>query len=93
VQVVLDGAWADGEPRADLGAREPVAGQPRDLGLLGGEPAGGLDGEPAGGLAGGQELAPGAVGEGLDPHHGEHLVGGAQLLARVDAPALAPQRL
>ena len=45
----------------------------------------------ADGLAGGQELAPGALGERLDAHAGEHVVGRAQLLARVDAAALAAQ--
>src|SRR4029078_11322717 len=33
-QVVLDGAAADEQPRADLGVREAVAGEPGDLGLL-----------------------------------------------------------
>src|SRR3954452_5537651 len=40
VQVVLGGARADEQSRADLWVREPVAGQPRDLGLLGGQHVG-----------------------------------------------------
>ena len=51
------------------------------------------DGALAGGLAGGQQLAPGALGERLDAHRVQHVVGGAQLLARVDAAALAAQPL
>src|SRR2546430_14707757 len=33
-QVVLDRAWTDEQPGADLGVREAVAGEPRDLPLL-----------------------------------------------------------
>ena len=36
-QVVLDGACAEEQPGADLGIRQAVAGQPRDLGLLRGQ--------------------------------------------------------
>ena len=36
-QVVLDGARADEQPGADLRVGQAVAGQPRDLGLLGGQ--------------------------------------------------------
>ena len=73
------------------GLERPVARQPRDLGLLGGELAAGLDGALAGRLAGGQQLARGALGERLGAHRGEQLVRGAQLLARVEAAALAAQ--
>ena len=48
----------------------------------------GLDGALAGGLAGGQQLARGALGEPLGAHGREHVVRGAQLLARVQPPAL-----
>jgi hypothetical protein len=44
-----------------------------------------------GDLAGGPQLAPGALGERFHAHRGEHLVGGAQLLARVQAAAFAAQ--
>ncbi len=47
-----------------------------------------LDGALAGGLAGGQQLARGALGERLGAHGREHVVRGAQLLARVQPPAL-----
>jgi hypothetical protein len=47
-QVVLDRARADERPRADLRVRQPFAGQPRDLGLLGGQLAGGLASSGAG---------------------------------------------
>ena len=46
-----------------------------------------LDGALAHRLAGGQQLAPGALGERLAADAGEHLVGRTQLLARVHAPA------
>ena len=36
-QVVLDGACAEKQPGTDLGIRQAVAGQPRDLGLLHGQ--------------------------------------------------------
>ena len=43
------------------------------------------------GLARGQELVAGALGEPLGPDAAEHLVGGSELLARVDAAVLATQ--
>jgi hypothetical protein len=42
-QVVFDGPRADEQSRGDLSVRQGFAGQFGDLGLLGGEPAGGLD--------------------------------------------------
>ena len=59
----------------------------------GGEHVARLDGALARGLAGGQELAAGALGERLGADAAKHLVRGAQLLARVDAPVLAAQPL
>ena len=52
-----------------------------------------LDRALAGRLAGGEQLAAGAFGERLASHRGEHLVRGAQLLAGVEAAALAAQPL
>ena len=75
--------WLMNSRCADLGVREAVAGEPRDLGLLGGELVPGLDGAFADTLAGGQQLALGAAGERLDTHRVEHLERGAQLLASV----------
>jgi hypothetical protein len=43
-QVVLDPARADEQPGPDLRVRQAVAGQPRNVDLLGGQLAGGLDG-------------------------------------------------
>src|SRR5256885_14418419 len=65
LEVVLDGAWADEQLGADLRVGLPVARHPRDLSLLGGEQVARLDREPADGLAGGRQLAPGALREGL----------------------------
>src|SRR5260370_26948929 len=97
-QVVLDGARADEQPGADLRIGQAVAGQPRDLRLLGGQRrtgpaarAGAAAGARGHGLAGGRQLAPGPLGESLHAHVVEHLVGGAQLLARFTAAALAAQ--
>jgi hypothetical protein len=47
----------------------------------------------ADGLAGGQQSAAGALGERLDAHRRQHVVGGAQLLARIHAATLAAQPL
>src|SRR4051794_37307992 len=93
VQVVLDGAPADEQPAADLGVRQALAGEPGDLGLLGGELAVGKRAARPRGLAGGAELARGALGERADAHAGEEVVRGAEVLARVQAAALAPQPL
>jgi hypothetical protein len=49
--------------------------------------------DPAHGLAGGEKLAAGTLGERSGPHVDEALVGGAQELARVRAPVLAPEPL
>src|SRR5215208_4284556 len=87
VEVVLDGAGADEQPRADLGVGEALAGEPGDLRLLRGELVPGLDAAPAGPLAGGAQLAGGTLRERLEPHRREHLVRRAELLARV-LPAL-----
>src|SRR5438445_2057256 len=75
-QVVLDRSWTDEQPGADLRVGESVAGEPGDLGPLGGQLVPGLDGALADSLAGGQELAPGPLGEPLDAHRRQHLVGG-----------------
>src|SRR3954471_23890347 len=90
-QVIRDGVLADEQPRADLGVREALGGEPRDLGLLRGQIAAGLDGALAGALAGGEQLALGARGERLDPHRGEHLERRTQLFAGVEPAALAPE--
>ena len=77
--------------RADLRVRQAVAGEPGDLRLLRGQLVARLGAALADRLAGGEQLAAGALGERLDAHLGEHVVRRAQLLAGVDAPALAAQ--
>jgi hypothetical protein len=79
-QVVLDRARADEQPGADLRVGEPMPGQPRDLGFLGGQLNGRLDGVLARGLACRLQLAPGQLGEPSDAHRVQHLVNGARLL-------------
>ncbi len=91
--MVLDRARTEEQPGADLQVRQAVAGQPRDLALLGGQLAGGLYGAFAGGLAGGRQLTAGPLGERLHAHRVHQVAGGAQLLARVRAAALAAQPL
>ena len=59
----------------------------------GGQVAAGLDAAFADGLARGEELAAGPVGERFDAHRRQHVVGGVQLLAGVDAPLFASQPL
>src|ERR671918_59575 len=54
-------------------------------------PIAGLDGALADALARGHQLAPGPLRERLHPHLGEQVVGGPQLLARVEAPVLAAE--
>ena len=84
-------AGADEQLCADLGVGEAVSGQPGDVCLLGCEHAARVVGAPPRGLARGQELVTGALGKPLGPDVAEHLVGGSELLTRVDAPVLATQ--
>ena len=84
---------ADEQPLADLGVRQAVAREPRDLSLLSRVLLPGLDAARADILAGGQELALGPPGERLHTHRREHFERGAQLLAGVQAPSLAAQPL
>src|SRR4051794_19663283 len=72
-QVVGDGVLADEQPLADRGVREAVAGQPRDLGLLGGELVTGLDAAPPDALARSQQFALRTRPERLGAHAREHL--------------------
>src|SRR4051812_14258546 len=90
-KVVLDGARADEQLGADLRVRLPVARHAGDLGLLGCEDVAGLHGATGRGLAGRQQLAAGAFGEPLRADPAELVVGGPELLARVDAPVLTTQ--
>src|SRR5580700_3550758 len=92
-QVILGRARADEQPRADLRVGQPIPGQPRDLGLLGGQLHDGLGNALAGGLAGGCQLAPGPLGERTDAHRLQHLVRGPQLLACLTRTAFAAQPL
>ena len=87
-QVPLDRARADEQLGADLRVRQALAGEPGDLLLLRREPPARARVAFARLLACRQQLAAGAIGECLHADLVEQMVGAAQLLARVDAPAL-----
>ena len=78
---------------ADLRVGQAVPRQPGDVGLLRGERGRRLDAALAHLLAGGDQLPAGALGERRHADRGEHVVGGAQLRARVRAAALPAQPL
>jgi hypothetical protein len=84
---------ADEQPLADGGVRKAVAGQSRNLSLLGGELLARFDGALADALAGGLQLTLGARDECLRAHAREQLERGAQLVAGVEAAPLATQPL
>src|SRR6185312_3457762 len=92
-QMPLDRPGTDEELGADLRIRLAIAGQPRDKRLLRGELIRVLVGAPAHLLARRDQLAAGTLGERLHADRGKHVVGGAQVPARVEAPALAAQPL
>ena len=84
---------AEEQAGADLGVRQAVAGQPGDLGLLGGESAA-VGTDARGGRSRRWPAAPpGPIGEAAMPMDVEHVVGRPQLLARVHAPPFAAQPL
>jgi hypothetical protein len=88
--VPFDRSGTDEELGADLRIRQAVPGKPRDECFLGREVVRGLDGALAYLLARGDQLPAGALGERRHADRGEHVVGGPQVLARVEAPVLAP---
>src|SRR4051795_10793440 len=92
-QMPLDSPRAEEELRPDLRVRQPIGGKQRDLPLLRGQIVASLDGPPTHLLAGGLKLFAGALGERLHADRGQHLVGRAQLVARVDPAVLAAQPL
>src|SRR4051812_34171081 len=90
-EVILHGARADEQPDADLGVRLTVGGEARDLRLLRSQRVTGLARQPTHAPSGGEELAPGTLGEGLRADAREQLVRGAELLPRIHAPAGSPK--
>src|SRR5262249_33949519 len=93
VQVPFDGAGADEQLGRDLRVRPAVARESRDVQLVRREVVARVVAALAHLRAGGDQLAPRALGESARAHRGEALVRRAQLLARVDAPGLAPEPL
>jgi hypothetical protein len=73
------------------GFDRPSPGEPGNLGFLGCELLARLGAALADLLPGSDQFPAGALGERLHPDRGEQVVGGAQLLARVDASTLAAQ--
>ena len=89
--MVLDRARADEQLGADLRVGEPIASEPRYLSLLSRELVACLIRSFARGLSGGCQLPAGALRERLRAHLAQHLVSGAQLLARLHPAALPAQ--
>src|SRR6187200_3117268 len=89
----LYGPRAEEQPRTDVRIRQPIAGEARDLPLVGGQIIARLDGPLAHLLAGGLKFLTCALGERLHPDRDEHLVGRTQLLARLAPASLTAQRL
>src|SRR4051794_4171919 len=92
-QMPLDRPRAEEELRPDLRVRQPIGSKQRDLPLLRGQLVAGLDGPPPHLLAGGLKLPPGSLGQRLHADRGQHLVGRAQLVARIDPAVLPAQPL
>src|SRR5215218_9753443 len=91
LEVPFDRARAEEELGADLRVGPPVAREPGDVLLLRGELVARVVAALAHLLAGGQQLVPGTLGESRCARRQEHVARDAQLLARIDAPALAAQ--
>jgi hypothetical protein len=83
-QVPFDGARAEEEPRADLRVRRSVTGEPRDLPLLRSQLIARLMASLPHALARGQKLLTCSLGDCLHADRRELVVGGAELLSRVD---------
>jgi hypothetical protein len=92
-EVPFHGAGADKQFRADLMVGASVPGQPDDVLLLRGELVAGNGLAFADLLAGGEQFPPRALGEGFGADRGEQVVGGVQLMTRVEPPVLATEPL
>src|SRR5262249_32901948 len=91
MEVVLDGARAEEEPRTDLGIRQSVACQARDFGFLRGELVTRLGVATTSSLTGCEKLAPDTLGKGLGAHCREHFLSRAKRSARLRSAPLAAQ--
>jgi hypothetical protein len=88
-QVPFDGVHANEQLRADLLICQAVAGQPRNLRLLGGQLVARAD-PPAHLLAGGDQLSTSPLGETLRTNPCEYVVGFAELSSGIRTPIHAP---
>src|SRR5215207_5369840 len=93
LQVPFDGAGAEEELGADLGVRPAGASELGDVLFLRSELVAGVVAALADLLAGGQQLVPRTLGESVRAEREQRLARDPQLLARIDAPALAAQPL
>src|SRR5215207_108448 len=89
-QVVLDGAGADEQSRSDLAIGVTFGRKAGDLRLLRSEVVARVHGPLSRALPRRLQLEARALGERVDAEVPEQLVGGPQLLASLEAPALAP---
>src|SRR5580693_4716279 len=84
-EVPFDGSRAEVQRRGDLRAGEPFRGEPGDVGFLSGQLSTCLYRTFAYRLPAYCELVSRAIGERLNPHRGQRLVGGSQL-----SPGIGP---
>jgi hypothetical protein len=91
--VVGNGVLADEQPVADVSVRQTVAGESRDLGLLGRELILGLDAALSHLLAGCQQLALRTRREGTGAEPREHVERGAQRIPSIHAAAPSAEPL
>src|SRR5262245_58387546 len=89
----FDGPSADEQLGPDLGIGTPVSGQPGDVLLLRGELVERVGPPLADLLPSREQFVPGSFRECLRTDSREEFVGSVELMARVDAPALATEPL
>src|SRR5215469_18119940 len=87
----FDGARADEQFGADLRVRSARDGESRDVLLLRCEVIASVVSALADGLTGREQFVSRALGEAVRTDRGERVMRGAQLLARIDSAAFAPQ--
>src|SRR3954454_6668257 len=92
-EVPFDGAGADEQFRSDFGVGTSVTGQSGDVLLLRGQIVDGVDVAFTDLFAGGDQLSPCALAEGIGADRREQVVGAAQLVAGVHSSVLTAKPL